>query len=65
MTLINELRATGGSIIWIEHIVHALIAVVDRLVVLHSGRLIAEGTPAEVIQRQQVAEIYMGIEADA
>jgi branched-chain amino acid transport system ATP-binding protein len=63
--LVKAVRATGVSIIWIEHIVHALIAAVDRLVVLHSGALIAEGHPAEVIRRPQVAEIYMGIEADA
>ena len=37
--------ATGVSIIWIEHVVHALIAAVDRLVVLHNGGFIAEGDP--------------------
>jgi len=60
--LINDVRGTGVSIIWIEHVVHALIAVVDRLVVLHGGALIAEGEPTEVIQRPQVSEIYMGIQ---
>jgi branched-chain amino acid transport system ATP-binding protein len=63
--LVKQVRASGVSIVWIEHIVHALIAAVDRLVVLHGGALIAEGDPAEVIRRPQVAEIYMGIEADA
>jgi len=65
VALINDVRAAGISIVWIEHIVHALNAVVDRLVVLHGGALIAEGAPGEVIRRPQVAEIYMGIEADA
>jgi branched-chain amino acid transport system ATP-binding protein len=60
--LVKQVRASGVSIVWIEHIVHALIAAVDRLVVLHGGALIAEGNPAEVIRRPQVAEIYMGIE---
>ena len=60
--LINDVRATGVSIVWIEHVVHALIAVVDRLVVLQGGVLIAEGDPTEVIRRPQVSEIYMGIE---
>jgi branched-chain amino acid transport system ATP-binding protein len=60
--LINDVRQTGVSIVWIEHVVHALIAVVDRLVVLHGGALIAEGDPADVIRRPQVAEIYLGIE---
>jgi len=65
VALVKEVRATGVSIVWIEHVVHALIAVVDRLVVLHGGALIAEGAPAEVIRRPLVAEIYMGIEANA
>ena len=60
--LINDVRSTGVSIIWIEHVVHALIAVVDRLVVLHGGELIAEGDPPEVIRRPEVSEIYMGME---
>src|SRR6476659_9751966 len=60
--LLNQVRLTGVSIIWIEHIVHALFAVVDRLVVLHGGALIAEGDPEEVIQRPEVSEIYMGME---
>jgi branched-chain amino acid transport system ATP-binding protein len=63
--LVKAVRATGVSIIWIEHVVHALVAAVDRLVVLHGGALIAEGEPAQVIRRPQVAEIYMGIEANA
>jgi branched-chain amino acid transport system ATP-binding protein len=62
VSLVRQVRAGGVSIIWIEHIVHALLAVVDRLVVLHGGALIAEGVPGEVIRRPQVAEIYMGME---
>ena len=62
VALVQEVRETGVSIVWIEHVVHALIAAVDRLVVLHGGALIAEGDPAEMIRRPQVAEIYMGIE---
>jgi branched-chain amino acid transport system ATP-binding protein len=65
VALIKQLRATGMSIIWIEHVVHALTAVVERLVVLHGGRLIADGDPASVIRSPAVAEIYMGIPADA
>ena len=42
----SEVRATGVSIIWIEHVVHALLAVVDRLVVLHNGGFIARGRSA-------------------
>ena len=66
--LVDELRrikAQGITMIWIEHVVHALIAVVDRLAVLHAGAIIASGAPATVIKSPQVAEIYLGIEADA
>lgn len=65
VTLIRDVRASGVSIIWIEHVVHALLAIVDRLVVLHGGKFIAEGEPRDVIRSPQVAEIYMGIAADA
>src|SRR5262245_30686624 len=65
VALIKDIRREGISIIWIEHIVHALVAVVDRLAVLHGGAIIAEGEPQSVIRSPEVAEIYMGIEADA
>jgi branched-chain amino acid transport system ATP-binding protein len=65
VTLIKDVRASGVSIVWIEHVVHALLAAVDRLAVLHGGKIIAEGDPRSVIRSPQVAEIYMGIEADA
>jgi branched-chain amino acid transport system ATP-binding protein len=61
---IQGLRRTGISIIWIEHIVHALMAVIDRLAVINFGRLIASGDPKAVIESPEVAEIYLGIEAD-
>jgi branched-chain amino acid transport system ATP-binding protein len=63
--LIKSVRAGGVSIIWIEHVVHALLAIVDRLAVLHGGKIIAQGDPHTVIKSPQVAEIYMGIAADA
>ena len=65
IALIGEIRRSGMSIVWIEHVVHALLASVDRLVVLHNGTFIADGEPRAVIKRPQVAEIYLGIEADA
>jgi branched-chain amino acid transport system ATP-binding protein len=63
--LIREVRAGGVSIIWIEHVVHALVASIDRLLVLHNGGFIAAGDPATVLRSSEVAEIYLGIEADA
>jgi branched-chain amino acid transport system ATP-binding protein len=61
---IKDVRETGVSIIWIEHIVHALLAVVDRLIVIDFGRKIADGPPNEVMSSRSVQEIYLGIEVD-
>lgn len=57
---INQLRADGITIIWIEHIVRALLAVVDRLMAIDFGRLIAEGDPKTVINSPEVRDVYMG-----
>jgi branched-chain amino acid transport system ATP-binding protein len=65
VALIREVHASGVTIVWIEHVVHALLAVVGRVVVLHGGRFIADGAPQEVVRSPEVAEIYMGIDADA
>ncbi len=65
VALIRDIRAEGVSIVWIEHIVHALAAVVDRLAVLHGGAIIAAGKPGEVVRLPKVQEIYMGIPVDA
>ena len=60
---IGEIRRSGVAILWIEHVVHALLAMIDRLVVLNFGRKIAEGPPKEVMQLPEVHQIYIGIEA--
>jgi branched-chain amino acid transport system ATP-binding protein len=65
IVLIGEIRQTGVAIVWIEHVVHALLASIDRLLVMHNGAFIADGEPQAVIRTPQVAEIYMGLEADA
>lgn len=62
---IKDIHATGVSVIWIEHIVHALLAVVDRLIVINFGQKIDDGDPQAVMNSPAVREIYMGIEADA
>src|SRR5579859_1635160 len=64
IALIGDIRRSGVSIIWIEHVVHALLASVDRLVVLHNGAFIADGEPQAVTRSPAVAEIYMGMESD-
>jgi branched-chain amino acid transport system ATP-binding protein len=65
VALIRDIRRTGTSIVWIEHVVHALVAVVDRLVVLHGGTFIAAGDPHTVIRSPAVRDVYMGIPTEA
>src|SRR5262245_51745407 len=63
VALIKDIKQSGVTIVWIEHIVHALLAVVSRLAVLNFGRKIVEGEPRAVMASDQVREIYMGIAA--
>ena len=60
--LIQEIKASGTTILWIEHVVHALLAVADRLLVINFGSKLADGTPHEVINDREVKRVYMGIE---
>jgi branched-chain amino acid transport system ATP-binding protein len=58
---IRDLRAEGLTIVWIEHIVHALLSVVDRLLAIDFGRLLKEGSPEEVMASPEVQAVYMGV----
>jgi len=61
--LVQDIKNSGVTIVWIEHVVHALVSVVSRLVVLNFGRKIVEGEPRTVMVSDEVREIYMGIAA--
>jgi branched-chain amino acid transport system ATP-binding protein len=63
VTLVKEINKSGMAIVWVEHIVHVLVAVVSRVVVLNFGRKIVEGEPRSVMASAEVREIYMGIAA--
>jgi branched-chain amino acid transport system ATP-binding protein len=60
--VIRDIRREGVSIVWIEHVMHALLACVDRLIVINFGALLREGAPAEVMASREVREVYMGLE---
>lgn len=60
---IRGLHARGVTIIWIEHVLHALTSVVERLLVLDFGRVIGIGEPAAIMASKEVREIYLGMEA--
>ena len=57
---VNELRAQGIVIVWIEHIVHVLVQVVERLVCMDAGRVIADGAPDQVMRDAAVIDAYLG-----
>ena len=58
---IRELKARAASpIVWIEHIVHVLVQVVERLVCLDGGRVIADGAPEAVLANENVITAYLG-----
>jgi len=61
--LVQDIKKAGITIVWVEHIVHVLVAVVSRLAVLNFGCKIIEGEPRSVMASAEVREIYMGIAA--
>jgi branched-chain amino acid transport system ATP-binding protein len=60
---IRRVRQAGVSIIWIEHIVHALLSVADRIVAINFGRKLIEGDPRTVMASPEVRDVYLGAEA--
>ncbi|MDR2334533.1 MAG: ABC transporter ATP-binding protein [Burkholderiaceae bacterium] len=60
---LKRIKAGGVTMIWIEHVVHALLSVADRLFVINFGQRLAEGLPADVMQDPEVRRVYMGMEA--
>lgn len=65
MGLIRAIRDTGVSIIIIEHVMRAVMGLCGRIYVLNQGSLLAEGTPSEISNNQQVIESYLGVQKNA
>jgi branched-chain amino acid transport system ATP-binding protein len=65
MQLITSIRDKGITIVMIEHVMKAIMNVCDRIIVLHHGKKIAEGTPQEITRSEKVIEVYLGEEGHA
>jgi len=62
---IGRIRGRGVSVVWIEHVVHALLEVIDRLIVINFGKKIDDGEPRRVMGSRAVKDIYIGQDDDA
>ena len=58
--IIQKIRASGVTILLIEHVMQAVTSLAERVYVLNQGRMIAEGTPAAIAENSQVVEAYLG-----
>lgn len=63
--IVESVRAEGVAVVWIEHVVRALVACVDRLVCLAGGGIVADGDPHTVLADPAVREVYLGSDVGA
>lgn len=58
--IVRGLREQNISVIFVEHVLRAVMSIADRIVVLHRGRIIADGKPKEIAEHDEVIEAYLG-----
>jgi branched-chain amino acid transport system ATP-binding protein len=65
MELVKKIQVKGITVIMIEHVMKAIMNICSRIIVLHHGQKIAEGTPQEVANSKTVIEVYLGVQSNA
>jgi branched-chain amino acid transport system ATP-binding protein len=65
MELVKKIQGKGITVMMIEHVMKAIMNICNRIIVLHHGQKIAEGTPQEVANSKTVIEVYLGEQANA
>ncbi|MFD1984286.1 ABC transporter ATP-binding protein [Mesorhizobium newzealandense] len=63
LDVLRQVHASGVTIVWIEHVVRALLSVAQRLVVVNFGKKIADGAPDKVMDSSEVKSVYLGEDA--
>jgi branched-chain amino acid transport system permease protein len=61
VTLIRRIRDRGTTIVFVEHVMEAVMALTDRIVVFNQGIVLAEGMPAQVMKQPEVMDAYLGV----
>jgi branched-chain amino acid transport system ATP-binding protein len=61
LDIVRALRGRGITIVWIEHVVHALLAMADRMTCLTYGKVLMTGLPSVVMSSREVQEVYLGV----
>ena len=63
LNTVKDVHASGVTIVWNEHVVHALLSVAQRLIVINFGKLIVDGPPQQVMKSREVKSVYLGEDA--
>ena len=60
VAIVRRAQGEGVSVIWIEHVLRAIVNTVDRLICIASGRIVGDGSPTEVLAMPEVKELFLG-----
>ncbi len=64
MKMVADLKASGYTMVWIEHVIQTMVEATDRLMCMSDGACLLAGEPAEVMNSKLVEDVYLGVEED-